>query len=299
MELSTWDLWAALVKWLVYVGLAAAIAGPFMACMTPSAKSLFNRIRRYCLLGTGIALLGSGVHFLLSVGALAEMGLAGMWDPLMLEIMWQSGGGDSFALRALGFSLIFLVCLVARPAFSTTSGPSLVKWSLIVVYLLAVLLLLRSFSVVGHTSELPLSSQIMLQLHVLIAAWWMGALWPLWVACYELDRAALYSLMHRFGLYALVVLLLILCGGVLAYELIDSVQLLVQSGYGQMLLLKLLLVVTILLLASWHKFSVVPALNTRDGAHRVLARSISTEIWLGFAILAVTAALTSLMGPAH
>lgn len=299
MDMSTWDLWAVVVKLLVYVGLAAVIGGPFIACMTTSAQLLLTRIRRYCLLGSGVALLGSVLQFLLSVGALAEMGLAGMWDPLMLEIMWISGAGDSFALRALGFSLTLIVCLLARTSIFSTSGSPLVKWFLMAVYLLAVLLLLRSFSVVGHTSELPTSSQIMLQLHVLIAAWWMGALWPLWVACHELDKMTLHRLMHRFGRHARVVTLLILCGAILVYGFIDSVQLLVQSGYGQVLMLKLLMVVGILLLACWHKFSLVPALNTRDGAHGVLARSIYSEIWLGFVILAATAGLTSLVGPAH
>jgi len=68
------------------------------------------------------------------------------------------------------------------------------------------------------------------------------------------------------------------------------------SAYGQLLLLKLALVIGLLSISARHKFYVVPQLV--DGGLLRLRHSIGLQIALAALILLVTAALTTLTGPA-
>ena len=84
--------------------------------------------------------------------------------------------------------------------------------------------------------------------------------------------------------------------GWLSIQLVGSIDALVTTSYGQVLLFKLILVNSILLLAARHKFKLVPALNNSTG-REMLSKSISIEIVIALAILLTTSVLTSLVGP--
>ncbi|MEN8749688.1 CopD family protein, partial [Marivita sp.] len=78
--------------------------------------------------------------------------------------------------------------------------------------------------------------------------------------------------------------------------LLGDLRALVTTGYGQTLLIKLVLVGAVLTLAAANKLRFVPAMQAGDDkAARHLARSIEIETAVILVVLAATATLTSLL----
>ena len=73
---------------------------------------------------------------------------------------------------------------------------------------------------------------------------------------------------------------------------------LLANDYGQLLIIKVVLVVLILILAALHKFVLVPKLMHVQDASK-LKKSILVEKLVGSAIFAITTVLTTLVGPVH
>lgn len=227
----------------------------------------------------------------IQAGAFAGTGISGIWDGFMLQLMWQSPVGDAVLLRALGFSLIVITCLVSVSPHSV-----LVK----IIWSIAVLILAAGFAASGHTRDLGLVAQIALSVHVLIMAWWLGSLWPLWRACFLSNTDDLRSLMHRFGQWAVLPVLLLLASGLfLTWQLLGSLSALFNTEYGVALAIKLSVVLAILIVASLNKIRWVPMLLRDQTARKKLAASIRWESVLAVSILVVTAIFTTLVGPAH
>lgn len=281
-------------KLLVYLGGAAVIGGLFIGVLAKGQLNLMVSVRRFVLLGAFIGLLAVGINFLAQVGSFAESGWQGMIDTTYVAMLWDSSIGQSVGLRAgaFGLSLVLIVFAWFRPIDERFPGSLTLAF-----FSVAALLLAASFNLIGHSSELPVLIRLLLSLHVLIALLWMGSLFPLWKACRTMDVSALQALMHRFGVIAMgLVGVLILCGGVVAYQLLGSVMELVTTLYGLMLLAKIALVALILGLAAWHKFRLVPELTAESSSVR-LQRSIQWEGLVGLIILVVTLLLTTMVGP--
>jgi putative copper resistance protein D len=100
---------------------------------------------------------------------------------------------------------------------------------------------------------------------------------------------------HRFGLVAsFTVPALIIAGGYMSYTLVGSIAALTQTGYGQALIIKVVLVGVLLGLAAANKLRFIPKLSAGDSiAANHLAKSISVEWSVVLIVLAVTAVLTS------
>jgi len=100
---------------------------------------------------------------------------------------------------------------------------------------------------------------------------------------------------HRFGFVASVTVpVLILVGGYMGYQLVGSFSALIGTGYGQAMILKVLLVAGLLGLAAANKLRFIPALRSGDpAAARHLSKSISIEWLVILAVLGVTALLTT------
>ncbi|MBS97472.1 MAG: copper-binding protein [Oceanospirillaceae bacterium] len=289
--MSEWEWLTVVTRWWLYIGMSAAIGGMASYWLAARLPEIHRTLRRYALLGGIIGLTGTGTHFLVRVGAFAEQGLAGMFDPFMLQILWQSPVGDALWERALGFGLIFVALLPAP-----VPGRHLLE---IAFSLLGSLLIGLSFSSAGHALTLESWAAALLVGHVIVAAWWMGSLVPLWLAMRRLTTAQLRTLMVRFGEIAVVaVLLLLAAGGLLVYQL-TGWQNLLGTDYGLWLLIKLALVGLILGLAAYHKLRLVPSLAGENCRGHELKRSLILEKMIGGAILAITTVLTTLVGPVH
>ncbi|OJF68973.1 copper-binding protein [Alteromonas sp. V450] len=301
MEMYIWSTLIVLSNFSFYLGFVSIASYTFLGQVidqiqqkaqqktTTTPSTFLKLINGWIFVG----LVANFIWFIASTGAMAEDGIRGALDSDMIELMWGSSIGEVTFYRSIGFSIAIFAFV-----FFVYSKPTKIKrYVLHLLYLCSLLLLAYSFSVLGHVSELAWLERITLIFHVLLIAWWMGALLPLRYACSVLAHNELFILMEKFGKQAVPMVTLIIIAGLwLSIQLVGSIDALVTTSYGQVLLFKLILVNLILLLAARHKFKLVPALNNSTG-REMLSKSISIEIVIALAILVTTSALTSLVGP--
>ena len=290
MEISPWDIAIIISKMMIYLGISGSIGGVFIYWLVIKRAYPFN-LRQHCQLLIFIGIVGTLLNFFMQVGTFAESGLSGVLDPFYNSLLWQSNAGDALLYRLAGFVL----ALISVTKLMATEQ---CRRFFLVTFILTILLQARSFSVIGHTAEMTMISQLLLNLHVLLVFCWLGSLWPLWKACGVLSLPVLHNVMQQFGYYAsYAVSLLIVCGLIVAYQLIGSIHGLFFTSYGQSFLLKLVLVIGILLMAAHHKFNLVAQLIKSEQGKQALARSIQWEMVLALLILLTTTWLTTVVGP--
>lgn len=292
-----WNAAIVLSKFVTYVGFACIAGYVFSIRLLGRFSSevvhddLVSEFTKGTLIIVLITLAANMIWFLASVGAMAEMGLEGAFDPDYLDMMWSSSTGESVFWKVVGFLIAFVALLVPR---NLKEFSNYVRQGALFIGLLCIAF---SFTLVGHISNLDLLEKGLLIVHVLIMAWWFGALYPLKRLCEIMDSVALSVVMERFGKQAsFLVFLLFIAGTWLSLELVETVDALLFTQYGQTLLIKLVFVVSILILAAKNKYMIVPKLK-RDSGKSTLARSIAIEMVLALVLLLITAGLTSVVGP--
>jgi copper resistance protein D len=306
MVLTEFELLALVSKWLMYLSVAVVIGGAFMLVLTRTQASETTHLYRYIGFGAVLGLLAITVNFFVQVGSFAEDGIRGMLDQQMQLFIWQSPVGESLAWRLAGFSLALLACCWA---LLTRQGVGKLANALLAMGVTA---LGVSFSLIGHSTELNVWAQGLVMLHILVIASWLGSFYPLWHMCsstgfgssWGAGLSDLKAVMDKFGqLGVVIVSLVLISGGTLVWMLFDSPLELIDSDYGQAILLKLSLIMLILLIAALHKFILVPrlesplSLKAEHSARIKLKRSIAIEAMIGALILAVTVVLSSILGP--
>jgi len=218
--------------------------------------------------------------------------MAGMIDWTLVGIVLDTGEGRSSGIRILGLAM---AGTIAFDAF----------WAVGIAVLGAGLVGL-SFALTGHAAAVGFAPwpQVLLTIHVLAVAYWIGALWPLRTLTQVgktndsdgLHRVA--AIMKRFGdIAAYVVGGLILAGATLLWLLVRDPMALTGSNYGRLVIAKLALVALLLGLAAANKLRLTPRLMagvTAGLAH--MRRSITTEIVAVTLILLITATFTTITG---
>jgi copper transport protein len=134
-----------------------------------------------------------------------------------------------------------------------------------------------------------------------MAAFWLGAFWPLRAMLAEQEARAAPAV-RRFSTLALPAVVLLLAAGaaVAAVHLRGDPAALVTSDYGALVLTKLACVAVLLLLAAANRQRLTPALAAgRSGAAAWLSRSIGAEALIAAVVLGVTAVLTGTPPPAR
>lgn len=280
-----WEIAAILAKLVLYIGVLGSVGLVIIRAVFGDLVSpLSDRIRLQATLLAGGAFAAAVLAFMLR-GAALTGGADGMTDPEMLGLLWQTPVGDALVYRSLGTILIILGLFI----------PLVGQW----IALAGGLIALWSFAQIGHVPGLEVTGvRLLLLLHLLGIAIWVGILGPLHALSRRsehLARAA--TLGHRFGQAAsMIVPALILAGGLMAWMLLGDLRALATTGYGQALLIKLLLVGAVLTLAAANKLRFVPAMQAGDAkAARHLARSIEIETVAILVVMAATATLTTVL----
>jgi putative copper resistance protein D len=254
------------------------------ACGSLLAGGDLLQIRRLVLRLALLAVLGGAAQILASAASMS--GAAGILDGSLIGMVWQTGAGRTNGLRAAG------LLLAAVTAWSQRAS----GWSCLGAAAAA-----TSFAWTGHARALnpDVLPILLLSVHLLGIAFWLGALLPLsWVARGgDLPRIAAAA--ARFGAAAVVVVVtLVVAGTALLWLLLGHSMALWASTYGRWLIVKLALVACILCLAAFNKWRLTPRLLAGDGrAAARLRRTIRLELLVGGAILAVTATFTTVTGP--
>jgi Copper resistance protein D len=159
------------------------------------------------------------------------------------------------------------------------------------------LLSITAFTLVGHTSVAPhrLAAAALVSLHLLVAAFWLGALWPLYLAAKKEQPATTARVIAAFSLAAAWVVPLILLAGLGLTAVLAPSLTVFRQPYGQLLLVKVGLFAMLMAMASLNKWRFGPA--CAEGNTAAFERTVLIEYVLICAVLAVTAALTTFYSP--
>jgi len=298
MEIYIWNTVIVLSKTTFYIGFAC-IAGYTFFDRAYSGNVIENGKERsfsqITILSAFIAFIANAVWFFANTGAMVEEGISGAVDLDMIDIMWDSSIGDTALWRSIGLIGATTVVMFSS-RFTERKQSKHVQQALLVICLFV---FSYSFTLIGHISDMGVFEKTLLMVHVIVMAWWFGALYPLKKACNTLGRDELYQLMEGFGKQASVMVSLLLVAGLLlAIQLVGDIDALLRSNYGQTILVKLFLVTSILTIAALHKLKLVPNLESHNG-REALSKSISIEMVVAVVILFVTSGLTSVVGPAN
>ena len=279
-----WAIAAIIAKAVGYGAALLAMGGPlFVLVFRSSSNDVRQLARKVAVIAALIGLAVLALRFGIRAARISGMGLSGAVDPMMLGFVWDSPLGAAAIWRGAGELLV--VALLIRGIVGLSAG------------LIGALLIAVSYTFVGHSLGDPrwlLAS--LLTLHLLAAAFWIGALLPLRRAVGQPEGA---RLLHRFGNVAsLTVALLVVVGLIFAWLMTGSFSNLLSTAYGKTLLAKLGVVSGLMALAALNKWRFVPALASgTPAAVPHLRRSIQIEAIAVLLILMATATLTSITTP--
>lgn len=268
---------AIVTKFALYLGVLTA-AGTVMTALI----FRLDRTRGLAAAFAGLGVVATILVFALR-GANLTGDISGMIDPEMLGLLWTTPVGTALLLRLVGLCLLIMGLFMGRVgAWVSVLGGIVAIWS---------------FDHVGHVSSHDTTLlDTALMLHLLAVALWIGVLTPLKRLASSSDTyASAAEVGHRFGVVAsITVPVLMILGGYMGYQLVGSFSALAGTGYGQALIIKVLLVGLLLGLAAVNKLRFIPALRIGDpSAANHLCKSISIEWLVILAVLGTTAVLTT------
>ncbi len=288
MQFSGWDVAAVSAKAVTYAATLGAAGAVFFTLycgglLRDPQRVLIRRVIAALILAAAAA---SVLRILLLAGSMSG-DAADMFNATFAGMILRAGEGRAGGVRTAGLALM-LFALAKNPALR---GPAIV----------GAIAASTSFAWVGHVHALMANAvpSLLLCLHLMCAAFWLGALPPLWIIAADAHEPQIAAAAARFGKLALrVVALLIAAGASLLLMLIGSAAPFWASDYGRMMAVKLLAVAALLSFAAWNKLALTPRLSQGDARAVVdFRRSLLGEMSFGALILLTTAAFTTLAGP--
>jgi putative copper resistance protein D len=279
------------------------VAEPALRAAPAAAAPIDKQFRATTWIALAVAVVSGLALVLLLTMSLSDEGLG---EAVMSGALRDVLNLTQFGLVAqvrLAIAVVLAICLVFERS-------ALWRW----LALAAAVSLAASIAWTGHAASTPLAlGNLHLAsdaLHLTAASAWIGGLVPLalllgmarrregW-ASLELD------VIRRFSMLGIIsVAGLILSGVVNAWILVGSFRGLVETGYGQLLMLKLAAFAVMLAFAAVNRLSLTPRLalpsdDARQDALRALSRNTSIEIALGLSIFAMVGVLGTLHPAAH
>jgi copper transport protein len=275
---ARWTWAAEVLRFLVYAAFAVAIGGVlFRALVEDIPRPLRRGMAGAALTGIGVAGLSWGVQ--------GGIMLDGPFPAALLNpATWQAAAGstlfDRAAMSALGLAL------AAASLCSFGRAPRLLG-------LLGALVAAIGLSRSGHAATGGWVGQLLLVLHVLAMAYWVGAFWPLLILLVARGSEAAPAV-RRFAALAIpTVAVLVLTGAAQAARHLPDAGALVTTTYGQLVLAKAAGALLLLMLAALNHIRFTPALAVgRPGSAARLSRNIRAELVVATAVLGVTSVLS-------
>jgi copper resistance protein D len=225
-------------------------------------------------------------HYALEAARMAGE-MSGMWDPRLQGMAWNSPARAALICQLLGLLLIA----------AGLQGAS-VRWTIVAVG--GAVLATGAFTLTGHTSVNVHRGALaaLLMLHLLIVAFWFGALWPLYVASLRETPARAADLIERFTAVATwLVPMILVAGTAMAVLLLPNVSALGQP-YGELLIAKVVGFALLMGLAAANRWRFGPALvHGAVQSGRWFRRAVAAEYVLISVVLTITAVMTSFFSP--
>ncbi len=235
---------------------------------------------------TGAALVTVAVHRSFEPARVTGS-FDGVLDGSLHSLLWSSDAGATAALQILGLVVVLMGLTGSNPA-ARTAG------------VVGAALIATSFAFMGHTAthEQRWLLGPALIVHVLIVAFWFGALWPVYRVGRNESFSVTAAVVERFSSIALwLVPMIFVAGLVLSVVLLQSFGALLTS-YGLLLLSKIAGSGVLMVLAALNKWRYGPAIGKGD-ASAIHAIGVSVRVeWTIIAIVLVVASImTSLFAP--
>ena len=283
--MDVWIVINPILKVLLY-GASFLSVGSFFFSLH-FAKHLTVAQKDYCnTLAVKTAFVGAVTSLLMVLSVAGNLGgdIASVIEPLMLQLALESKSGAGYVTVFLGFTGMLIAYRLRGNANS-------------VGLLISSAAIMLSFTMSGHSQLGGFLSQSLLMIHLFGIAFWLGALLPFRWMCLQHDTHNLNIIAHRFGVLALGYVSLLLCAGLgYAYLLLGDISLLFTTQYGNVLLVKVVLVMSLLSLAALNKFKLVPSLESKQtNAVMQFHRSVQFEIAIALIILIASSLLTTSM----
>ncbi len=259
-----------------------AAFGRLMPSAVPAVKQLGWK------LAVGALVFVVGHHALEAARMTGEM--SGVMDPAMQKMALLSPAGAAFAARVLGLVLVAVGLRRAAPLPTGMRGP-------LAIALVGAIISTTAFTLVGHTSVPPhrFAAAALVTVHLLVVAFWLGALWPLYLVAKKEQPAVTARVIDSFSLAAAWVVPLILLAGIGLTALLVPSLAVFRQPYGQLLLVKVSLFAVLMAMAALNKWRFGPACAAGNTA--AFERTVVIEYVLISVVLAVTAALTTFYSP--
>ena len=241
------------------------------------------RITKLSAIAAGVLLVG---QYALEAARMAD-DMSGMVDFSLQMMAMHSASSVVLAVRLLG--LVVITMAIGR------RGEVGLAISVIGAGIVA-----ASFMLTGHTVANPLRWVLapLLTVHVLIVAFWFGALVPLYLICARETAVIAGQVTEAFSEIALwLVPGILLAGFLLGLVLIRHLAEL-RTDYGVSLVAKFAGFVALMGLAALNKWRLGPAIAAGDERRlRSFLRSLGLEYVLISAVLSITAAMTTFYSP--
>jgi copper transport protein len=269
----------AILIWLarigVYLGLFVGVGGAFFAAWIGQGPGAFSVSRGALAIGL--------------VSALASLGLQGLdLQNLPASAFMTSAPWSAALATSLGPSLLIAIVAMAAAWFASRIPATTFARALTALAMTAVGF---SLATSGHAASAPPQwlTRPSLFLHGVAAAYWVGALAPLAAMAWRRDDRLLRALKQFSAIAVPLVVLLVLSGLVLSIIQLESFGALIETQYGIILSIKLVLVVLLLALAALNRFLLTPALVSGNRDTRPLLRSVLLECAIVACVFTVVA----------
>jgi copper resistance protein D len=282
------DLISVIVRALSFIALFQA-AG--IAIVIALFGGLFERssqgIRNVGFVSAVAGIFLVALHYALEAARMAGS-LAGVVDWHLQSLVLDSPMSAAAAMRLSGLALIAYALrrdgLV--PALLGIIGAGVIS---------------VAFTLVGHTADEGRSMWLgaILSLHLLVVAFWFGALVPLHIASRVEPRQTAAQIVEQFSRVAtLAVPCLFLLGLVLTFALVNGWAVFTEA-YGLLILVKVGTFALLMGLASLNKWRYAPRLVDSDAAVSGFQRAVVAEYLLICIVLIATTVMTTFFSPSH
>jgi putative copper export protein len=281
------DVLSVILRALSFILLfQAAGVALFVALFGRRLASARGTVRRLGQAAALAAIMLVAAHYALEAARMAGE-LSGMWDRALQGMVWDSPSRAALICRLAGLLLIAIGLQVASPRST-------------IVAVGGAVLATGAFTLTGHTSVNVHRGALatLLMLHLLIVAFWFGALWPLYLASLRETPARASDIIEQFTAVATwLVPVILLAGIVMAVLLLPNISAL-SEPYGKLLIAKAVGFAVLMGLAAANKWRLGPALvHGPVQSGRWFRRSVAAEYVLIAAVLTITAVMTSFFSP--
>lgn len=243
---AIWTEAAEVLRFVLYLGFALGAGGAlFRALVAPPPPAALRWMRVGACAGVLAAILGIGVQ---GGGMQAAPGLGA----LLQSQTWIAAGASTVFARDV---VVASGLVLAGIALGGQGGRPARALGVAGAVLAA-----AGLSLSGHAATGGVPARLLLTLHALTAAFWLGAFLPLW-ALLRRDGAAALPAVRRFAGIAVPAVALLLLSGVAQAALhLPSPSALLETVYGRLLLAKAGGAALLLALAGLNHRRLTPAL---------------------------------------